>query len=250
MKRFHLLVALSMIALATQASADGRSFAFTYEPKTMPAGEVELEYYMTSSVRYDWLAKRHDYGWNHQVELEYGITDRLDVAMYQVFSADAWNGFKLRTRYRPFDYGAKLVDVMLYGEVIMNRAGEVAFEEKLVVGRRFGDLVLTLDSTIEQEAVFSGTVAHQWNEAIGAGYELTPWVTLGLEAQARMGWEPRQVYTSGSTQLEFKDPVFYAGPTVSLKTKKFFWNANLSFRANDEDQEAKYLFRVIWGIPL
>lgn len=250
MKPLRSLLALALLATATVASADGRNFAFTYEPKTMPAGALELEYYMTSTVRYDWLAKQHQYGWNHQVELEYGITDKLDVAMYQMFSADAWSGFKLRGRYRPFDYGAKPVDVMLYGEVIMNAGGVVSFEEKLVVGRRFGALVLTLDSTIEQEAIFSGQIAHKWNEAIGVGYELDPAVTVGAEAQARMGWEPKQVYTSSQTQLEFQSPVFYVGPTVSLKTKKFFWNANLSFRTSDDDREAKYLFRVIWGVPL
>lgn len=248
MKLRHLALALPLIALAGPARADRRNFAFAYEPKTMTAGELELEYYMTSSVRYDWLADQHTYAWTHQAEIEYGVTDRFDVSMYQVFSADQWNGFKLRTRYRPADYGALPVDVMFYGELIYGREGEVAFEERLVFGKTLGKVALTLDSAFEQENLF-GEREYKWNETIGAGYVLAPSVTLGLEAQARMAWEPKAVYGAG-TKLEFADPAFYAGPTLSFATEKFFWNVNFSMRATDDDNDPRYLFRIIWGLPL
>jgi len=244
----HLALALPLLALAGSARADRPNFAFAYEPKTMAAGELELESYSTASVRYDWLANDHTYGWIHQVELEYGVTDRFDLAMYQVFSADQWNGFKLRARYRPADYGALPVDVMFYGELIFGREGEMAFEEKLVVGKIIGKVALTLDSTLEQENLF-GEREYKWSEAIGAGYVLTPQVTAGLEAQARMGWEPKTVYGAG-TKLEFADPAFYAGPTLSFATEKFFWNVNFSARTSDDDNDPKYLFRIKMGFPL
>lgn len=250
MKLRYLALALPLLALTVPARADFPNFAFAYEPRTMAKGELELESYSTASVRYDWLADKHTYGWIHQVELEYGVTDRFDVAMYQVFSADQWNGLKLRARYRPVDYGVLPVDVMLYGEVIFGRGGEFAVEEKLVVGKIIGKVALTLDSTLEQENLF-GDREYKWNEAIGVGYKVAPQVTAGLEAQARMGWERKPTYTAAAgTKLAFADPAFYAGPTLSFVTEKFFWNVNFSTRASDDDNDPKYLFRIKMGFPL
>lgn len=250
MRRFVALTVVVLAVLAAgPAGADRRNFTFLYEPKTMAEGEMELEYYMTGVVRRDWLADEHVWDWAHQVELEYGITSRWDVSMYQMFGTSGWSGYKLRTRYRPFDYGEVPVEPLVYFEFIHNESGDIAFEEKLVLGTSFGPLVVALDSTVEQGPI-PGDLGFKWIEAFGVSYEFAPWITAGLETQARMAWEPKTPYGASSSELEFQGAQIFTGPTVSLAATKFWWDLNVSFRLVGEDDDPKYLVRVLWGVFL
>lgn len=240
---------LLALVIAGSAQADRRVFAFTYEPKTMPEGGLELEYYMTAVIRHDRIADEYGWSWGHQVELEYGITDHFDVAMYQTFNASSWTGYKLRARYRPFLTGELPVDFMFYVEMIHNSKGQVAFEEKFVIGRTFGKLILSLDSTAEQGPV-AGNTGFKLSESLGIGYEFVPWFALGLETQLRMAWEPKEVFTSDDPVLELTGPDLYMGPSLSFAATKVWWDLSVMFKAAGDDDAPEIRARVLWGIHL
>ena len=249
--RLALLTALLFAGLLTAGSAraDRRNFAFTYEPKTVPRGHVELEYYMTGAVRRDSLTNEDIYSWAHQVELEYGIARGLDAAMYQMFTTDGWTGYKLRGRYMPFSPSELAIDFLLYGEFIHKANGDVAFEERLVIGRSFGPLIVSLDSMTEQGPV-AGDTSFKLHHSLALGYEATKWFTAGLETQVRMSWEPKFNYVSADNELEFAGVSTYMGPSVSLASTQFFWDVGVAFRVQDDETKAKNIFRVLWGVSL
>ena len=94
------------MAIPQAAQADWRSYVWTYEYMTMRQDMFELEYYLTEQQPHVDESKPNT--WKHWAELEYGITNHWDVAMYQRFkhvnkkdtSTFEYDGFKVRTRYR------------------------------------------------------------------------------------------------------------------------------------------------------
>src|SRR5438132_172141 len=100
-----------LLAAAGQARADRRTMIRAYEYQTQPKGNLEFELWNTieaprSSFDDSLLVQR--------AELEYGITDHLDVALYHVFerggpAADFTeyhlSDWQLETRYRLAEKG-------------------------------------------------------------------------------------------------------------------------------------------------
>lgn len=244
-----LLVAVFVFSVAGSAQADRRNFAFTYEPKTMPKGEIELEYYMTGAVKYDRLLKKYDYGWSHQMEVEYGVLDGFDLAMYQMFNSTSWQGYKLRGRYMPFAPGELPIDFLFYLEFIHLANGDVALEERFVIGREFYNFIVALDIMYEQGPL-TGDIGHKLNTSLALGYAFTKWFTLGVETQLRMKWEPEFNYVSGEKELEFMGTKMYIGPSVSFATGRLFWDASFGARIQGDRDESLYIFRVLWGINI
>ena len=244
-----LLVAVFILSIVGSAHADRRNFAFTYEPRTVPQGELEFEYYMTGQVSYDRLLHKHVYGWSHQFELEYGVLDGFDLAMYQMFSATSWQGYKLRGRYMPFARGELPIDFLLYLEFIHLENGDVAMEERLILGREFGDFILALD-LMHELGPLTGDIGHKFNVSLATGYAFTKWFSAGIETQLRMKWEPELKYGSGKKELEFAGTKLYLGPSVSFATGRFFWDTSFGFRVQGDEDEAMYIFRVLWGVML
>jgi len=123
-KQTNCYVMLLLVLLgASLARVDRRSYVWTYEYMTMPKGHSELEYYLTHKVtdfhKYD---KKNT--WQPQLEFEYGLTDRWDIAVYQGWqqtNTDTDDEFeytdtKLRTRYRFGEKGMYPLDTLLYLE--------------------------------------------------------------------------------------------------------------------------------------
>ncbi len=249
------LAALALVAatlVPAAALADRRNFTFIYEPKTLDKGQLEIEYYMTAAVTQDKLSGEHNWNWAHQVEVEYGVTERFDLAMYQMFNTEGWLGYKLRARFRPWHYGTLPFDLMLYLEWIQKPTGDIALEERVVVGTTlFDKLYISLDTMVEQGPL-TGDVGFKLHEGLGIGYEIAPWFVLGLETQLRFAWQPKDVFTATGTdtELEFSGARLYMGPTLSFAVKKIWWDVNVSFRVAGEEDDTKYLFRVLWGIFL
>ncbi|MEO6788052.1 MAG: hypothetical protein ABI318_18150, partial [Chthoniobacteraceae bacterium] len=72
-----LLVATALILCTATASADERHFAFSYETTTAAKGGIEFENSIT------WETRRGNGNnsnlWSFRHEIEYGITDRLQL---------------------------------------------------------------------------------------------------------------------------------------------------------------------------
>jgi hypothetical protein len=112
------------------ALADQRDFPFTYSWIQPSKGEKELAYW----ARY----RKRDHSWQHQLELEYGITDRFSVAPYLVFeSGDGrklhFAEWKLETRYQLGNYRTNTILPGLYLEYAKPNHGPGELEGKLIL---------------------------------------------------------------------------------------------------------------------
>jgi hypothetical protein len=199
--------------LPTVGAADQRSYTFTYQPLTSPKGGLDVELYTTFVDPTDGSARGR--GWQHQIELEYGITDSWDVALYNVFRRPygaelEYEAVKLRSRYRLTEPGASLVDTVLYVEAKRSFVDErpTSFEEKLIVGKDFGRANLALNLVAEQELV-AGATELEWGFAAGASWEFSPSFRLGAETFG----DVKEATTPGGDELVLEA---WAGPAVSV----------------------------------
>ena len=221
-----VIIALAgSLLLAGPARADRRIFAFTYPYMTLPGGSFELEHYLdlglqgwddpaTATVEHDWSRP----AWQHQVEFEYGITDRLDFGFYNVFKQDPFeafkfDGIKLRSRYRFADPGVHFVDAATYLE-FSYFGDEIEIEQKLILSKILGRVELAFNATIE-ESLESSTKAWTYllTPSLGLGYHLSPGVAVTLEYVGRM------LLAEGKVAYY----VSYLGPGISVAGGPFYW---------------------------
>lgn len=91
---------------------------------TMPKGMWEVEYYLTTEVRD--INRSNINTLKQWLELEYGIIDKWDIAIYQMWkfknkrleNDSEYEGFKVRSRYRFGQKGQFMVDPLIYFEYI------------------------------------------------------------------------------------------------------------------------------------
>ena len=141
--KFKLLAVAILInlALPNTGLADRRNFLWSYEAKTMAKGETELEQYFTTDVDKSETDTNYRLTHEHQIEVEYGITDNFDVGIYQIFrqregEGFSYRGYKTRGRYRFGEMGQYFFDPLIYLEFTHKPTGhEVEFEEKIVLAK-------------------------------------------------------------------------------------------------------------------
>ncbi len=229
LKRIVISFVLAGIYFVNSVSyvfADRRSYVWTYEYMTMLQGRFELEYYVTSKIP---DADRPGINtFEHWLELEYGITDRWDAAVYQQFkyaqkaaeTEFTYDGFKVRTRYRFGEKGKYILDPLVYLEYI--RSSELSkpniIEAKLILAKDIGKFNFAYNQVLKQEVEHDGLTEHEY--AVALGYRLMPRLGVGLESKGN--------YTKDKYAL---------GPTVSYRGKGW-WVAlgavfGLNYRTND-----------------
>ena len=239
-KKISAVITICLLSAAwipENAFADRRSYVWTYEYQTMPKGMSEIEYYLTEEQKNIEKAKPNI--WKHWVELEYGITDHWDISMYQQFkqsnttssSTFEYDGFKVRTRYRFFEKDKMPIDTLLYLEYIRNDNLEKpnVLEGKIIFAKDIGNFNIAYNQVLKQELASAGKTEHEY--AAGISYEITPSFKIGIESKGN--------YTGRK---------YYAGPTVSLATSRFWVSlgAVAGFNKRSDDLQA----RLIIGIPL
>ncbi|MBW2457130.1 MAG: hypothetical protein JRI68_21620 [Deltaproteobacteria bacterium] len=148
--------------MAGTAHADRKIFAYTYPYGTLPQGGLELEHYLdatfdeaddpgTEDVEESLLRP----SWTHQMEIEIGLTDRLDVGFYNVarqkaFESFEYRGVKLRSRYRFGDEGDFVLDPAVYLEAAYF-GDEIEIEQRTILDKRFGAVETSRNLMLEQE---------------------------------------------------------------------------------------------------
>lgn len=221
------------VCLAGSSYADRRSYVWTYEYATMPAGIAEMEYYLTAKVPD--TGARESSSWQHQAELEYGLTDNWDISIYQMWkqsygtnstSSFNYEGFKIRTRYKLFKSGEFFVDPLIYVEYIRKASltEPDVLEAKLVLAKDLGKFNLVYNAIIERELGGEGEIEHEY--AAGVKYAVTGAFSIGLEAKGN--------YTESEHAL---------GPVVSMETDKFWVSLGAVFGLNEatEDVQARMI---------
>ena len=196
MRRQFVLISMTAISmlLCTQgrASAHMRDYLFNQGYHTTRKGEAEVELYNDFNMPN--TERDNTFNSLHQVELEYGITNRLQLSYYEVYKwnrTDDWqrDAFKVEAKYRFLESGELPVDIALYGEYKnpngRNQAASDEVEGKLILSRDFGRWNIVGNLITERKINEHEDL--QWSYTAGASYELNPKVRLGLELQETLG---------------------------------------------------------------
>jgi hypothetical protein len=253
--RFAVLT-LAALALAPATSADPRPWTFSIDAYPEGRGNVEFEHYTTwehhskDEPGYDRFRFRE--------ELEIGITDYFDIAIYMA----NWNyedsGSKKGTQYeasgiegvvylsKPTDF----IGVALYGEVLVGESGrEYEFEQKLILHKDIGNWSFVYNLVIETEIEREDGE----NEVEGVlGH------TFGVSYRVNKNWRVGAELTVESVYVDWSDyekTEVYAGPNFSYVgngipgTKANWWiTVTPMFQLSSHDDSVDYLVRAIIGI--
>lgn len=207
-----LLVAAALALTPAAARADRRYYGETYTAQTAPRGSLDLELWSTF---HDRPREGGLHLWRHQVELETGITDRWDVAVYNIARQIQgkeleYEALKLETRYRLAEPGRWFVDPVIYLELKKTFVDDRPFsvEEKIILSKDVGRLNVALNLAAEQEFA-GGKVEHEGEWALGASWEIVPAFRAGAEAFGTLAEEEE----GGKDELRAQA---WAGPAVSI----------------------------------
>jgi len=183
-------LALSAAMSTREAAADRRAYGETYEAVTAPKGELDVELWTTYARLGEIDGGPASRGVRQMIELEYGITDRWDMALYNMFDAittgdtsSGYAGAKLETRYRPIPRGSWIVDPIFYLEAAERLRGDAkqSLEGKLIVARDFGRVNTALNAAFEGERLNDGSLHPELEWAFGTSYAISPALIFGGE---------------------------------------------------------------------
>ncbi len=263
-----------MVGEAT-AAATPRVLPFSYPNETLSENAVELEVITDANpLRVPADANDASLGnvwepeWTIQTELEYGITDRFELGLYQVFKAEpvaggdnafAFDGLKWRLRTRLAEPGQWPVDIGLYFE-LETMHDELALEGKVNLQRRFGRALMLSNLWVEEEFERPyDTKAHGRevhfivDPTAGVAYEIAPAFQPGVEF-----WARGQLVASGDTaQARENSRVHYfVGPTTHVNLGRLWWtmgfylNANSLHTPQPGDAYGPFWLRTMLGLDL
>ncbi len=232
------ILTFAVLFAATAAEANPRALPFTYTTDTQPAGGAELELFAdlvplraispATTEETSYLASAL------QLELEIGLTDRLELGVYvtlapslgdqlagTTFLAGAGTGLKQRLRYTLNEEpGQWPVDVGIYGELTENER-EIEIEAKVLLDRRFDSLRVAANLSAEYELYFSGQREWVLNPSAGVTYEITPRYHVGIDGFLRSEYPTNP---SPATRTFGLGPHVYVGPAVLLAFDKAWWS--------------------------
>lgn len=234
-----VILTLLLSCLTTQAT--DRRFALSYETTTAPRGSIEYE----QSIFW-----KHGHGLDSlhfRQELEFGVTDRFQLAVY-LFDFEharengqrstAWAGSGIEAVYQLTDPNKSWLGSALYGEVLISDR-ELELEGKILLQKNLGPLIL----------VYNGILEAKWEDhyekpvgvleqTLGLSYQFHPRFFGGLEAKHEVELEDWR--HSGGNAV-------FVGPNISLRKGNFFLTAAGLFRVTDIPDEPKFELSTVMG---
>ena len=240
--------ALIFLATAAAALPDERHFASHYETTTAAKGGIELENSIT------WDARRgggdNTNLWKFRHEIEYGITDRLQLGVYFAnwsLANDAMRSSGVRYGsasaeliYRLTNPTTDALGSALYIEV---EGGHdiFAIEGKLLLQKNFGPWVFAWNGVLEAEWSGHGLAQRACNleQAFGVSYEFTPKFSAGAELVHDVTFDDWSRSTPAAV---------FAGPNVSWRFKRGYITAATLFQCTGVADAPDIQTRVIFGI--
>ena len=216
------LLGLCVIQLSAPLVAEAhlRDYLVNQDYYTAKRGEVEVELYND----FNFPESGHDdtYHSKHQVELEYGVTDHLQLAYYEVYTWDRtedWerDAFKIEAKLRFAEAGQWPLDLALYTEY-KNPNGHRdsssdELENKVILSKDFGPWNVVANFVFEK-ALNTGE-PWEYEYTAGVSYGLTPRTRLGLEVEQGLG--DSEDFHFDSTQQLFLVPGIYTSLTPHVR---------------------------------
>lgn len=255
-KRIPTLVAAILAAAvhASPARANDRHFAFSYESAVLAPGARELEVWNTFRTG----RQRYYSQFDHRLEFEVGLVDRLQTAFYLnasgVTEQDAFGNRTSSFSYRGIssEWKLKLLDpvadpigLALYGELeLAPDATEI--ESKIIVDKRIGGALLASNLIAAREwshATAETEVETELEATLAASYFVAPSVALGVEGRA--------VGELAHGELEYATS--YAGPVLAY-AQETWWAVIAPMRQlpalKREDHRSRYVTHghELWNV--
>jgi hypothetical protein len=232
MKRFlcsAAVVAFFMMA-GPEVHAAQRAYVWTEEYGSLARGNAEFEYWNTATTAD--IQKRNASDWQQKVELEYGITDHLNVSLYQVFeqAADSntltYVGYNIELKYRIAEANVLPVDVLLYAEHEVSTIEGGVNEGKIILAKDIGKLNIAYNQIYERA---DNTGRGDNGYAVGANYAFVPWLRAGVESTGS--------YTQGT---------YAAGPTLAWMGNRIWATIGAVYGLNrkTDDRDVRFLLGV------
>jgi hypothetical protein len=258
-------VVLSVVAMASVASADERKFTYSYESKTLPQGTWEFEQWATLKTRKE---SGHVQFWQFREEIEYGLLDRLTTALYLNWEYEAVRGISgvenehevefetvsSEWKYKLLDAVADPVGLLLYAEVGVG-SEEQELELKLIVDKQIGALRFAYNFIVEfeREEEEEPSGEKEWEKesvlmhTFGVSYQANPNFAVGAEAFFHQEFE--------GTFKEQEHLAFFIGPNIHVSLPGW-WATLTALRQVDRgsdselvlDEHEKYEVRLIVGV--
>ncbi len=215
------VVALLMVwGMAQPAEAHLRDDLVNQPYYTTKRGEFEVEFH--NDMHLTDADNDESYSSEHQMELEYGLTDHLQLSYYEVYVWDRSNdwrrdAFKIETKYRFAEAGQWPVDLALYVEYENpngpRKAHSDGLEGKIILSKDIGPW------NFISNVIFSKKLAahNRWEYEYTAGvsYGVTPRTRLGLEIQQGLG--DSKEFAFDSTQSLYLVPGIYTSLTPHVR---------------------------------
>jgi hypothetical protein len=249
----------ALAILPGSAQADRKIFAYTYPYMTLPQGAAELEHYL--DVKFEEIDdpntpevdEEYEPSWKHQVEFEYGITDRWDFGLYQVFeqapySPMSYTGTKLRTRVRLAEQGDWPVDLGFYLEGLYY-TDAIGAEERIIIAKTINKFESSINLKFEQKAKDEGEKQEtelEFIPMIGLGYHVARWFAVGAEYQAKLEYKIEK--ENGETEEEMGDWEHYVGPVVSVSGGNFWWTVGYQHLVSDVEEASDFMVRSVLSV--
>lgn len=262
LRRWAPLALLLGLLPAHSVAADRRYFTYTYSPFLSPAGEFEVETWLTAR------SGKADPGagtaWDPRVAFEYAIYSRFSAAAYLNFQKEPGSDFKfhspsLELIYRFADDGKRAGDPAVYFETTESKDA-LELEPKLLLEQRKGRWIsgVNLIGEIElrhndDEVLPSGKVMKRefaGEVSTGVGYELTPHIAVALESRYRsihpnFGRQSAALLAVGpSVSLKFDEAQFALGVMPQV------WGSPQTNGSRNLDEFEKVQVRVVMGFEL
>lgn len=233
-------------ALTASADAGSRRFTYSYETTTMSKGAMELESWVTwktdkaSDPDFERFDIRH--------EFEYGVTDRLQLALYFAdwrYEENATESGKTEFRdvaleaiYNLTDPNTTPFGTAVYGE-IKGSDDFIELESKFLLQKNLGQwmFVYNVGGEIKWENDYQDDEAELFQSA-GVSYQINPAWSTGLEVVHEIAVP--DVDTIGDSGV-------FLGPNASWRHGNFFVTATGLWQVTSLSGEPDFQLRTIFG---
>ncbi len=205
---WSVMVGLLGVVVMPRVEAHVRDYLLNQPYYTTKRGEFEVESY--NDMHFTEANNDESYNSEHQIEVEYGVTDHLQLAYYEVYAwdrTDDWHrdALKIEAKWRFAEVGQWPVDVALYTEY-KNPNGHRqdhsdVLENKIIVSKDLGPWNLIGNFVFEKP--LNNGEPWEYEYTAGVSYGLTPRTRLGLEVQQGLG-------DSQHFQLNDGEPLYLA----------------------------------------
>ncbi len=235
-----LAITYLILFVATSARADRRKFVWTYSYQTMPAGKTELEIYQTTRLS---TTNSNEL----RFEIEHGLTDNWDIALYEIFNQQEgksfnWDAWQLRSRIKLAPSGQLPLDPLLYLEYQrkIDLTKQNKLEAKLILSRDFDRVNLSINPLYE--FFFApGDPVHEIGLDAGLSFEANYQFSFGAEWVWRREFVP--VDEGGVDET-----AAYVGPTISFAHAEVFANIGYLTGLTDDSDDSRVRFIVGIGL--